>query len=127
MAVGVLAVLALAACGTEKGAGSGTGDGSGSVRTGPRLTGVHWEVDSVTAGGRRTEAPDGAHVVIDTEGGATGNFGCNHFTAETRTDGDTITVRRATTTRMGCEKNVERFGTAMSRAFSGATAQAPGK
>ncbi|MFD7495644.1 META domain-containing protein [Streptomyces sp. NPDC059832] len=115
MAVGVLALLVLAACGTEKGAG----EGSGSVRTGQRLTGVHWEVDSVTAGGRRTEAPDGAHVVIDTKGRATGNFGCNHFTAETRTDGDTITVRRATTTQMGCEKNVERFERAMSRAFSG--------
>ncbi|WP_326766792.1 META domain-containing protein [Streptomyces sp. NBC_01591] len=119
MVVGVIALLALAACGTETGTGSGSGDGSGSVRTGPRLTGVHWSVDSVTAGGRRTEAPDGAHVVIDPEGRATGNFGCNHFTAETRTDGDTITVRQATTTQMGCEKGVQRFETAMSRAFSG--------
>ncbi|WP_405750914.1 META domain-containing protein [Streptomyces sp. NBC_00012] len=114
-AVGVLALLALAACGNETTADGG----SGSVRTGPRLTGVHWNVDSVTAGGRRTEAPDGAHVVIGPEGRATGNFGCNRFTAETRTDGDTITVRRATTTEMGCEKDVQRFETAMSRAFSG--------
>ncbi|MET9660386.1 META domain-containing protein [Streptomyces sp. NPDC006510] len=115
MAVGVLALLALAGCGTETGAG----DGSGSVRTGPPVAGVHWNVDSVTAGGRKTEAPDGAHVVIDPEGRATGNFGCNHFTAETRTDGDTITVQRATTTAMGCEQSVQRFETAMSRAFSG--------
>ncbi|MFJ2917205.1 META domain-containing protein [Streptomyces sp. NPDC087307] len=120
-AVAALALLALAACGREtgSGAGSGDGDGSGSVRTGPRVTGVHWNVDSVTAGGRRTAAPDGAHVVIDAKGRATGSFGCNRFTAETRTDGDTITVRQATTTAMGCEKDAERFEGAMSRAFSG--------
>jgi heat shock protein HslJ len=115
MAVGALALLTLAACGNETSAG----DGSGSVRTAPRITGVHWNVDSVTAGGRTTEAPDGAHVVIGPEGRATGNFGCNHFSAETRTDGDTITVRRATTTQLGCEKDVQRFETALSRAFSG--------
>ncbi|MEU2672903.1 META domain-containing protein [Streptomyces sp. NPDC007164] len=114
-AVGVLALLTLAACGNETSAG----DGSGSVRTAPRLTGVHWNVDSVTAGGRTTEAPDGAHVVIGPEGGVTGNFGCNRFSAEAGTDGDTITVRRATTTQMGCEKVVQQFETTLSRAFSG--------
>ncbi|MFE6663902.1 META domain-containing protein [Streptomyces sp. NPDC057697] len=119
MAVAALACLALAACGRESGAGARDGDGSGSVRTGPRVAGVHWNVDSVTAGGRRTAAPDGAHVLIDAKGRATGNFGCNHFTAETRTDGDTITVRRATTTAMGCDKNIERFEKALSRTFSG--------
>ncbi|MFJ7196140.1 MULTISPECIES: META domain-containing protein [unclassified Streptomyces] len=114
-ALTLLAPLTLAACGN----GTTTGDGSGSVRTGPRVTGVHWNVDSVTAGGQRTEAPDGAHVVIGPEGAARGNFGCNSFTAETRTDGDTITVRRVTTTAKGCAKDVQRFETAMSRAFSG--------
>lgn len=57
--------------------------------------------------------------MIDAKGRATGNFGCNRFTAETRTDGDTITVRQATTTAMGCEKDAERFEKAMSRAFGG--------
>lgn len=57
--------------------------------------------------------------MIDAKGRATGSFGCNRFTAETRTDGDTITVRQATTTAMGCEKDAERFEGAMSRAFSG--------
>ncbi|MFD0292045.1 META domain-containing protein [Streptomyces sp. NPDC127118] len=114
-AVGALALLALAACGNETNAGGG----SGSVRTAPRLTGVHWNVDSVTAGGHTTVAPDGAHVVIGPEGRATGSFGCNRFSAETGTDGETITVRRATTTQMGCEKDVQRFETALSRAFSG--------
>ncbi|MFD0343840.1 META domain-containing protein [Streptomyces sp. NPDC127117] len=114
-ALGTVALLALAACGTQ----TGSGHGSGSVRTGPRITGVHWNVDSVTAGGRTTEAPDGAHVVIGPGGGATGNFGCNRFSAGTSTDGDTITVRQATTTQMGCGTDVRRFETAMSRAFSG--------
>lgn len=93
MTVSVLALLTLAACGTESGSGSGSGDGSGTVRTDLPVTGVHWNVDSVTVGGKRTVAPDGAHVTITPDGRATGNFGCNHFTAPVRVDGDTVTVK----------------------------------
>ena len=75
MAVSVLALLTLAACGTESGSGSGSGDGSRTVRTDLPVTDVHWNVDSVTAGGKRTAAPDGAHYTIPTDGRATGNFG----------------------------------------------------
>ncbi|WP_326629061.1 MULTISPECIES: META domain-containing protein [unclassified Streptomyces] len=117
MAVSVLALLTLAACGTES--GSGSGDGSGSVRTGLPVTGVHWNVDSVTAGGKRTAAPDGAHVTITPDGRATGNFGCNHFTAAVRVDGDTVTVKPATTTEMGCDKDLQQFERALSSTFSG--------
>ena len=69
--VTVLALLALAACGTEP--GSGSGDGGGSVKTDLPLTGVHWSVDSVTVGGKKSAAPAGAHVEITDKGRAQGN------------------------------------------------------
>ncbi|MFI6121687.1 META domain-containing protein [Streptomyces sp. NPDC051064] len=125
MAVSVLALLTLAACGTESGSGAGSGDsgdsgdGSGTVRTGPSLTGVHWNVSSLTVGGKKTTAPAGAHVEIGPEGKATGNLGCNRFTAEVQVEGDKVTVGPGTTTEMGCEEDVQQFEKAMGRAFSG--------
>lgn len=119
MAVSVLALLTLAACGTEPGSGTGSGDGSGTVRTDLPLSGVHWSVASLTAGGKRTAAPAGAHVEIDSGGRATGNLGCNRFTADVRVDGDTITVGPDTTTGMACEEDVQQFEEAMGRTFSG--------
>ncbi|MEU5718623.1 META domain-containing protein [Streptomyces sp. NPDC020403] len=122
IAVSVLALLTLAACGTESGSGAGSGDsggGSGTVRTEPPLIGVHWEVTSVTVDGKKTPAPAGAHVVIDTKGKATGSLGCNRFTADARVDGARITVGPVTTTEMGCEKGVQRFEEALGRAFRG--------
>ncbi|MEV7400101.1 META domain-containing protein [Streptomyces sp. NPDC091267] len=119
MAVSVLTLLTLAACGTESGSGSGSGDGSGTVRSTPPVTGVRWGVDSVTVGGKRSAAPAGAHVEIGTKGRASGSYGCNRFTAEVRIDGDALTVEPGTTTEMGCEKDIQRFETLMSRAFSG--------
>ncbi|WP_069171490.1 META domain-containing protein [Streptomyces griseus] len=120
--VSVLALLTLAACGTESGSGAGSGasgGGSGTVRTEPPLTGVHWTVSSLTVDGRKTPAPAGAHLVIDTKGRATGSLGCNRFTAEARVDGAKVTVGPATTTEMGCERDVQRFEEALGRAFRG--------
>lgn len=119
MAVSALALLTLAACGTEPGSGAGSGDGSGTVRTAPPITDVRWNVDSLTVDGRKTAAPASAHVEIDTRGRVTGNLGCNHFTADARVDGDTVTVGPGTTTEMGCEKDLQQFEKAMARAFSG--------
>ncbi|MEV5161574.1 MULTISPECIES: META domain-containing protein [unclassified Streptomyces] len=122
--LGVLGVLALplAACGTESGSGAGSGDsgdGGGTVRTEVPVTGVHWKVSSLTVGGKRTAAPEGAHVEIDSEGKATGSLGCNRFTADVRVDGAGMTVGRSTTTDMACEEDVQRFETAMGRTFRG--------
>lgn len=119
MAVSVLALLTLAACGTESGSGAGSGDGSGTVRTDLPVTGVHWSVSSLTVGGKKTAAPAGAHVEIDSEGKASGNLGCNRFTADVGIDGDTVTVGPGTTTEMGCEKDLQQFEKAMGRAFNG--------
>ncbi|WP_405630787.1 META domain-containing protein [Streptomyces sp. NBC_01174] len=120
-ALAVLATFALASCGTETGSGGAgdSGDGSGTVRTGASVTGVHWNVSSLTVDGKKTTAPAGAHVEIGPEGKATGNLGCNRFTAEARVEGDTVTVGRGTTTEMGCEEDVQQFEKAMGRAFSG--------
>ncbi|MEU9199321.1 META domain-containing protein [Streptomyces sp. NPDC048332] len=52
----------------------------------------------MTVGGQRSADPDGAHVQIDAQGRASGNYGCNHFTAEARFDGYTVTVEPGTTT-----------------------------
>ncbi|WP_406452664.1 META domain-containing protein [Streptomyces sp. NBC_00876] len=120
IAVSVLALLTLAACGTEKGSGPGSGPaGGGTVQGTPSVTGVRWSVDAVTVGGKRSKAPAGAHVEIDTKGRASGSYGCNRFTAQAELDGDTLTVRPGTTTEMGCEQDIQRFETLMSRAFSG--------
>ncbi|MFC8227731.1 META domain-containing protein [Streptomyces sp. NPDC057287] len=122
MTVSALALFTLAACGTESGSGGGSGDsgdGSGTVRTESHVTGVHWNVSSLTVGGKKTAAPEGAHVRIDSEGKATGNLGCNRFTSDVRLDGDKVTVGRSTTTGMACEKDVQQFENAMGKAFHG--------
>lgn len=119
MAVSVLALLTLAACGTDPGSGAGSGDGSGTVRNEAPVTGVHWNVSSLTVGGRTTPAPAGAHVSIDSAGKATGNLGCNRFTADVSVEGDHVTVGPGTTTEMGCGKDVQEFEKALGAAFSG--------
>ncbi|GAA3010709.1 hypothetical protein Sfulv_32150 [Streptomyces fulvorobeus] len=121
MALSVLALLTLAACGTEPGSGAGSGSdtGSGTVRSDPRLTDVRWSVRSMTVGGKRTTAPAAAHLTIGSDGRATGNLGCNHYTADARVEGGTVTVGPGTTTEMACEKDVQDFENALARALDG--------
>ncbi|MEU8677239.1 META domain-containing protein [Streptomyces sp. NPDC048560] len=123
LTVSVLALLALAACGTESGSGAGsgakTGDGSGTVRTDLPVTGTRWNVESMTVDGKRSAAPAEAHVTIGSKGQATGNLGCNHYTADVRVEGDTVTLGPGTTTEMACEKDVQDFENALARAFDG--------
>ncbi|MEU0372969.1 META domain-containing protein [Streptomyces sp. NPDC006283] len=118
ISVTALTVLALSACGTQSGAGDG-GEGGGSVQPDVPVNGVHWSVDSVTVDGSKTEAPAGAHVEIDDKGRAGGNYGCNHFGADVKIDGDTITVGPAEMTEMACDKKVQGFEEALRAAFAG--------
>ncbi|MEU8704323.1 META domain-containing protein [Streptomyces sp. NPDC048565] len=118
MALSVLALLTLAACGSESGSGD-SGDGSGAVRAGPAVTGVRWKVSSLTVQGQKSTAPDGAHIEIDAEGKATGSLGCNRFTADAGLDGDKVTIGPGTTTGMGCAKDVQRFENALGKALHG--------
>ncbi|MCP3817982.1 META domain-containing protein [Streptomyces sp. A3M-1-3] len=116
MTTAVLALLTLTACGTETGAGGG---GGSSVDTALPVTGVKWNVDSLTVNGKQAKAPAGAHVEIDAKGRASGNFGCNQFGADVTVKGDSITVGAGQSTEIGCEKELQNFETALSRAFAG--------
>ncbi|MEV0526675.1 META domain-containing protein [Streptomyces sp. NPDC050439] len=97
-------VMALAAAGMLTACGTETGSGSGSVGSQPRLSGVHWSVESVTVDGKKQQAPGDAYVKIGDKGKAEGNYGCNGFTADVKTDGDTVGFDNALSTKRGCEK-----------------------
>jgi heat shock protein HslJ len=126
-AVTTVALLTLAACGTESkdgtgsAAGSGTAasDGGGSGKAGSALTGALWGVDSVTVDGKKTAAPAGATVEIDSKGLASARTGCNSMGAAVKVDGDTVTVGKMRTTLIGCEKELASFEKALGGAFSG--------
>lgn len=119
MALSLLALLTLAACGSESGSGAGSGDGGGTVRAGPDVTGVRWKVSSLTVQGQKSTAPADAHIEIDAEGKATGSLGCNRFTADAGLEGDKVTIGPGTTTGMGCAKDVQRFENALGKALHG--------
>ncbi|MFJ8592014.1 META domain-containing protein [Streptomyces sp. NPDC093598] len=108
----------MAACGSEK-----ADSGSGSVGAGKPVTGVRWNVDSVTADGRTQKAPAGAHVTID-KGRAEGSFGCNNFSAEATVDGDRVRLGKTMATEMACENKPMAFEESLARAFSDQELQA---
>ncbi|MEU5399821.1 META domain-containing protein [Streptomyces sp. NPDC005963] len=121
--VTVLALLALAACGSDSGskADSGAGAPAGgkpAVADVP-LTGVFWTVDTLTVDGKRTTSPADAYVEVTTKDRAQGNFGCNQFGAKAALDGDTLTVGSADMTEMGCEKPIQDFENSLREAFAG--------
>ncbi|MGW0365079.1 META domain-containing protein [Streptomyces sp. NPDC002990] len=92
--VGLALVLALAACG-----GGATNIGAEPP---PGPTGS-WSVASLTTGGRTLHAPDAARMDLGEEK-ATGNYGCNAFTAEVTFEGTSaLTVTPGATTTMACE------------------------
>lgn len=115
--VTALALLALAACGTEAGSGSGVRNGSDSADV--PITGVHWSVDSVTVDGKKATAPADAQVEISPKGRAQGSYGCNGFSADVTVDGDMVTVGNVTSTDMACDKNRMGFEDKLRSAFSG--------
>ncbi|WP_286260098.1 META domain-containing protein [Streptomyces graminofaciens] len=91
----------LAACGTESGSDSGSGSvGSGSTKT--TVTGVHWNVDSLTVDGKTEKAPDSAYLQIADDGEVNGNYGCNGFGTTATVKGDTIAFGTAQSTDMAC-------------------------
>ncbi|MEU0582083.1 META domain-containing protein [Streptomyces sp. NPDC006132] len=102
----------LAACGSEKADG-----GSASVDAGKPVTGLRWNVDSVTADGTTHRAPTDAHVTID-RGRAEGSFGCNTFGAEATVDGDRIRLGKTMATEMACENKPMAFEETLARALS---------
>ncbi|WP_369211825.1 META domain-containing protein [Streptomyces flavofungini] len=94
--------LLLTACGTESGTGSDGGSADRSAGSAPAITGVRWNVDSVTVGGKKYAAPDGAHLKIGKDGRAGGSFGCNHAGADVEIDGDELSFSKTRMTDMAC-------------------------
>lgn len=115
--ISVLALLTLAACGTESGPGSG--GGSDTARSDVPVTGVAWQVDSLTVGGKKTEAPEGSRLEIDPKGRATAYFGCNHIGARAEVEGDRITLSEPSRTEMACGEGVDAFEEAAVSALDG--------
>lgn len=121
VSVSVLALLTLAACGTEPGSGSGGGGGDGgdTVQSDVPVTGVAWNVESMTVDGKKTGAPEGSRLEIDPKGRVKADFGCNRIGGEARVEGDRITVSRTVSTMMACGKGVDRFEKAAVAALDG--------
>ncbi|ATL28907.1 META domain-containing protein [Streptomyces formicae] len=94
--------LLLTACGTESGAGSEGGSGGRSADTGQSVTGVRWNVESLTLGGKKHAAPDDAYLKIGKDGRAGGSYGCNHVGSDVSVDGDTLDFGKALMTKRAC-------------------------
>ncbi|AWZ06082.1 MULTISPECIES: META domain-containing protein [unclassified Streptomyces] len=114
----LVAVLALSATATA------CGDGGGAGGTPPdRTFSGSWSVVSLTVDGRKLTAPDAARLTLEPgQGGreaeATGNYGCNGFTAAVVFEaGSAITVRPGASTDMACADM--RFETEFARLFQG--------
>ncbi|WP_037634023.1 META domain-containing protein [Streptomyces katrae] len=109
--VALLTLAAATACG-DGGGTPGTAPGHGTSGT--------WFVQSLTTGGKTLKAPPVARVTFPQAepDQASGNYGCNGFTAEvTHAGATTITVKPGSTTAMACE-NTE-FETAFAKLFTG--------
>ncbi|MET9465071.1 META domain-containing protein [Streptomyces sp. NPDC006544] len=112
----LVAVLALSATATA------CGDGAGGTDPGRALAGP-WSVRSLTVDGKTLAAPAAAQVTFAPartghEGRATGNYGCNGFTAAVVFDtGSTLTVKPGDVTDTACADLP--FETAFAQLFQG--------
>ncbi|MFJ9422406.1 META domain-containing protein [Streptomyces sp. NPDC101249] len=103
LTLAALTVLPLVvSCGAEKADGS-------SVGAAASVKGVHWSVDSVTADGRTSEAPSGAYLRIDEDGGTSGDLGCNSFGGKASVTADHVSFGSLESTGMACEKTPMAF------------------
>ncbi len=104
---GLALVLGLAACAQSEDSGSSPlPDPQGS-----------WAVESLTTGGRTLHAPAVARVDLKPDE-ATGNYGCNGFTAKVVFEGSSaLTVTPGASTTMACEN--QEFEIAFAKLFTG--------
>ncbi|GGQ71666.1 META domain-containing protein [Streptomyces pilosus] len=111
-AAAVLVVPLAAACGSEK-----AGTGSATAEAAEPVTGIRWTIDSVTVDGTTHRAPGGAHLTLDEDGRATGNYGCNLFRGRVTFDGDRIRLDERETTLKACPENIMDVESAVARAL----------
>ncbi|MGY0068340.1 META domain-containing protein [Streptomyces sp. QTS137] len=121
-ATAALLVPFMAACGGERagavadaGRASAVGATTGTAQQ--SLTGVRWNVDSVTVDGTTHRAPVDAHVTIEDDGRTSGRYACNHFRGEAGFDGDRVRFT-LDTTLVACDDEPRRtFERALSHAL----------
>jgi heat shock protein HslJ len=105
----LLPLAAVAACGAQTVSVGGT-----------PVTGVRWNVESVTVDGTKTRAPQSAYVEFPSADRARGNNGCNLFDAEAEITDGTIRVGKSRVTMMFCEDKKQRdFEKTFTRAIGG--------
>lgn len=105
----------LTACGADK-----TTTGAAPAEPSVPVTGTHWTVNTVTADGKKLDAPGTtAHVSFDGKGRVAGNFGCNGFGGVASVQGDTITVDKVAKTEMSCGDRIDRLETTLAKALKG--------
>ncbi|MGX1670088.1 META domain-containing protein [Streptomyces sp. NPDC055400] len=105
----LLPLAAVAACGSQTVSVGGT-----------PVTGVRWNVESVTVDGTKTRAPESAYVEFPSADRARGNYGCNNFDVEAELDGDTIHLGKGIATLMLCtDKKQRAFEKTFARAIGG--------
>jgi len=101
-ALGLAAVMLLAACGDESVESSGSGEGSTS------LEGTQWVLDLSTL---ETGSTGSAKATLRLQDGvATGTNGCNQFNGGYETDGDSLTFGQLATTEMMCTPELDAAG-----------------
>ncbi|WP_405992324.1 META domain-containing protein [Streptomyces sp. NBC_00986] len=103
----VLTIVPLVvACGSEK-ATSGSNSGSGSVEAQRPVTGVDWQVQSITTGGATTKVQGKPYLTFDAKNGKVGGrLGCNAVNATATVRTAQITLGRPSTTRMMCDASL---------------------
>ncbi|WP_042175213.1 META domain-containing protein [Streptomyces sp. NBRC 110035] len=122
VAAAALLVPFVAACGggragaaADVGRASAVGATTGTARQ--SLTGIRWNVDSVTVDGTTHRAPVDAHVTIEDDGRTSGRYACNHVRGEAGFDGDRVRFT-LDTTLVACDDEPRRtFEHALSHAL----------
>ncbi|CAM5498974.1 hypothetical protein SAVIM338S_03582 [Streptomyces avidinii] len=118
----VALALAFTAATTATAAACGDGSGPRGTPPGSALSGS-WSVRSLTVDGRTLTGPAAARMTVEPAreghaGQATGNYGCNGFTAALAFDtSSTVTVTPGSSTEMACEDMA--FETAFGKLFRG--------
>ncbi|MFI6640247.1 META domain-containing protein [Streptomyces sp. NPDC050504] len=132
----VLALLTLAACGTDSGSGSvsdggggagGDGGGSGGKGSPPPgggtdvpLSGGTWQVESITTGGEKVPGVPGRTLFsLSAEKGTAGGTACNAYGGMFRFEDGGIVVDEAAHTEIACEDPVMRAERALHEVFHG--------
>ncbi|CAM5226752.1 META domain-containing protein [Streptomyces hirsutus] len=115
-ATAALSVPFVAACGSGQ---AGAGAGSATAGTAEQsLTGIRWNVDSVTVDGTTHRATSDAYMILTEGGGVEGSYGCNSFRGDSALDGDRVRLDLLESTLVACDGPGREFDHALLNAFT---------